>query len=57
MATPNQESERKARQEFQRKIFLLISKEHEFDKVRAEIGQIRADLWLLNDKILNGEKE
>lgn len=51
------EEERKDRQEFQRKIFLLVAKENEFDKIRAEIGQIRAELWLLNDKILNGEKK
>ena len=57
MATPIPESERKVRQEFQKKIFVVQAKYHEVYRVLAEIGAIQAELWLLNDKIMNGDKE
>ena len=50
------EKERKARQEFQRKIFLLQSSLNQLQQDLAKVHKDMNELWLLNDKILNGDK-
>ena len=51
------DEERKNRQAFQRKIFHLQTKQSELQEKIAQVNKEMADLWLLNDKILNGEYE
>lgn len=51
------EAERKARQKFQRKIFLLQSKINQLQQDQAEVHKEMNELWLLNDEILNGDKK
>ena len=51
------ENERKARQEFQRQFFLLIKTKHQLELEVAKLGEKLADLYLLNDEILNGDKD
>lgn len=49
--------EHKARQEFQRKIFLLQSALNTLQEDIAKVHKDMNELWLLNDRILNGDKK
>lgn len=48
-------TERKRRQEFQRKIFLLQAEIHDLIIKVNEIAKSHIDLWLINDELMNGK--
>ena len=51
------EDERKARQEFQRKIFLLQKSVNDLQENFAKVNKEMNELWLKNDEILNGDNK
>lgn len=52
-----EESKKKARQEFQRKIFVLQSSLNSLQELFAKVHGEMNKLWILNDKILEEDKE
>jgi len=49
------EDERKKRQEFNRRLFVLQSQLLELQELFAKIGKSQFELWILNDEILEEE--